>query len=113
MNKKEAIKAMLDGKKVRRRYWPEDKYLVMNERGVIVDEDNSNEDINLAAFYVWEIYEEPKKKVTMYKFAYDSCGPLVESRNFYRTEEDLLKVLGSSNYIKRLDYTATEFEIKE
>lgn len=62
MNKREAIQAILDGKKVRRKDWSNKNYFCL----LIVDGFN---DSNRNNFYInsekndnWELYEEPKPK---------------------------------------------------
>lgn len=65
MNKREAIRAMCDGKKVRREFWHDAGFLKMDEDGGIVDEDGFADDINEHNDDDdWQIYEEPKPKVT-------------------------------------------------
>lgn len=65
MNKREAIRAMCDGKKVRRELWKDGEFLQMDENGQIFDEDGFADDINEHDDdNDWQIYEEPKPKVT-------------------------------------------------
>lgn len=65
MNKREAIRAMCDGKKVRRESWKDGEFLQMDENGQIFDEDGFADDINEHDDdNDWQIYEEPKPKVT-------------------------------------------------
>lgn len=65
MNKREAIRAMCDGKKVCREVWDDGGFLQMDENGQVIHEDGFADDIN--DYYDaddWQIYEEPKPKVT-------------------------------------------------
>lgn len=65
MNKREAIRAMCDGKKVCRNAWGVGEFLSMAENGQIFDENNAEQAFN--DYYDsddWQIYEEPKPKVT-------------------------------------------------
>ena len=60
MTTKEAIQAMLDGKKVRAENWEEGYYVHFSDHAGFLDE-------SLALTYItpeydWEIYEEPKPK---------------------------------------------------
>lgn len=65
MNKKEAIRAMCDGKKVYRETWGRKQFLEMGENGRIFDEDGRKQDINdFEVVNDWEIYEEPKPSAT-------------------------------------------------
>lgn len=62
----------------------------------------------------WEVESEPKKTVVMYKFAYKHKDDDVwnECTSFYKNERDFLNTLVAGAYdCKRLDYTATEFEV--
>ena len=63
MNTKEAIQAMLDGKKVSRPSWRESDYFMFD--GSCFRDEESN--LVMADFngYDWEIYEEPKPKQTV------------------------------------------------
>ena len=63
MTTKEAIQAMLDGKKVRAENWEEGYYVHFSDLAGFLDE-------SLALTYItpeydWEIYEEPKPKQTV------------------------------------------------
>ena len=71
MNTKEAIQAMLDGKKVRRPSWKESDYFMFDgERFIAEDATVVMADFN---GYDWEIYEEPKKQtVTIEKWLCNS-----------------------------------------
>lgn len=61
MTTKEAIQAMLDGKKVRKIDWNKECYVLFNGE-MFVDEEG--EHFSEFTFYetTWEIYEEPKPK---------------------------------------------------
>ena len=63
MTTKEAIQAMLDGKKVSRPSWRESDYFMFD--GSCFRDEESN--LVMADFngYDWEIYEEPKPKQTV------------------------------------------------
>jgi len=59
MNKREAIKAMCDGKKVfNPSTMEETKFLRMNANGMIVDDENAFADLNEYKYEGWEIYNE-------------------------------------------------------
>ena len=64
MTTKEAIQAMLDGKKVRKIDWNKECYVLFNGE-MFVDEEG--EHFSEFTFYetTWEIYEEPKPKQTV------------------------------------------------
>ncbi len=63
----EAMKALVEGKKVRRVYWDEDVYIMVDEYGNIVDNDDVLESFNIKIDDKWEIYKE-KKEVMDEKF---------------------------------------------
>lgn len=71
----------------------------------------NNWDMRNYCYCDWEVEPEKKKTVTMYKFAftYDnihwSCN-----ESFFKDELDFRKNWNPKK-VKRLDYTATEFEV--
>lgn len=67
MNKREAIQAMLDGKKVRRIFWPRGQFICFDEFYHTLNSKNIKVSINSWEFDDWEIYQEPKKKVKYYR----------------------------------------------
>lgn len=64
---KEAMQALLDGKKLKRPSWGPDRFLNLVD-DKIVDQDNSGWGCNLNVGY--QLYEEPKKKVKFYRVGY-------------------------------------------
>ena len=64
MTTKEAIQAMLDGKKVRAIGWLKTEYIELSPRGNYTDEDHEYYQIGIND-KEWEIYEEPKSKKTV------------------------------------------------
>ena len=90
MNTREAIQAMLDGKKVRRKIWYKGAYTYITQFGVIRDDVHAN--VRVEAAEDWEIYEEPKPKqtVTIEKWLCEYCGGYVvvdgNDLNFMRNE---------------------------
>ncbi len=68
MTLKEMLEALVQGKKIRRKKWDKGEYIYMK---------NNRFHDELHLFYIpdfseydaFEIYEEPKKKVKLYKFA--------------------------------------------
>jgi hypothetical protein len=63
MNKIEAMKAVLDGKKVRHKTWGmKDYHVALNIDNLIYDSDCSQFNFNYYEFNDWELCEEPKKK---------------------------------------------------
>lgn len=53
MDAKEAMQALLDGKTIKHKDWTENRYLWMDHRGMIVDEDNFESPLRLKDG--WEI----------------------------------------------------------
>ena len=64
MTTKEAIQAMLDGKKVRVVNWLKMEYIELSPCGNYTDEDNEYYQISIKD-KEWELYEEPKPKQTV------------------------------------------------
>lgn len=68
------------------------------------------------AYNSWNLqpYQEPKKMVKIYKYAlYDKdLGEWIESRSFYKDDENTSKCLYSDKFI-RLDHTMIEVEYYE
>lgn len=63
MTTKEAIQAMLDGKKVRATNWEDGYYVQFSENAGFIDESLAIIDVTIEE--KWEIYEEPKQKQTV------------------------------------------------
>lgn len=64
MNTKEAIQAMLDGKKVRAIDWNKECYILFNG-DMFVDEEGEHFSEFTSYSSIWEIYEEPKPVQTV------------------------------------------------
>ena len=67
MNKREAIQAMLEGKKIRQNHWSKDYYISMNDCGTIYNSASTMKDLNGMWRDGWEVYEEPKPKTKYYR----------------------------------------------
>ena len=63
MNTKEAIQAMLDGKKARGKNWLSNLYICFNGTGFVNEQ--GAEYFEFSEADDWEIYEEPKPKQTV------------------------------------------------
>jgi len=89
MNKLEAIKAMLEGKKVRRKVWFEGEYIYLDKYGNIVNNEGNIEEISGYDFDGWEIYKPKKEKVDLYLYAVkDKYGTWKITKNFYKSEKE-------------------------
>ena len=64
MTTKEAIQAMLDGKKVRDVKWVPEEYIYISEGDIVCEKGTKLYSFNVANTG-WEIYEEPKPKQTV------------------------------------------------
>lgn len=115
MNKREAIRLIMDGKKIRKNAWDKGQYIYISDFDIIKDENDERYNINNSTGVNWEIYEEPKKKVTMYKWAYFNRIDKIwiEVAPFFETEKEFMSYIEENLVVKRLDYTATEFEAIE
>ena len=88
MDKKDAIKAMLDGKKARHNEWKNEQYILFDsstfrtERNIIYTFSLATSDFD------WEIYAEPKKKIkkTYWRAWYEDSG-ILHHTDFYDTKE--------------------------
>lgn len=68
MNKKEALKACLEGKKIRRTHWDLSYYIYWDEEDFeFKDKNGCLVDITNLSSVVWEIVEEPKPEKTVPK----------------------------------------------
>ena len=68
MNTKEAIQALIDGNKVRNRMWSSYIYMYFDEDTLFDSNGNKFNTISMSFSDDWEIYEEPKKTVTIEKW---------------------------------------------
>ena len=96
MNTKQAIQAMLDGKKVKKSSWGEQEYILLSSDGYVIDNYGSTYSIQNAND--WEIYEEPKpvQTVTIEKWL---C---IEDGENYCIYE------GDANYFNAIEIFATK-----
>lgn len=92
MNFWEAIKALEEGKKVRRSYWEEDNYIYIDSDNVLRDNYDDPQDL----YYIpdddddWIIYEE-KKEITDDKFKQLYNLVVNEQAYLNRQYEDFIK----------------------
>jgi len=90
MTTKEAIQAMLDGKKVVPSGWSDGLYIMFN--GTHFIREDGNQFLFGSLEYDWEIYEEPKPKqvLVIEKWLCEYCGGYVvvegNDLNFMRNE---------------------------
>lgn len=90
----EVLQALLDGKKVRKRYWPKDVFIFLDkEKNVIIDNLSWRKRIDLDSddLYYFEIYEEPKPEKNKL------CGLLhiseIEGLIFYYYKDNTVSVV--------------------
>ncbi len=88
MTKKEAIKAMLEGKKARKKDWETGKYIYYDDKSYcFLNEEEMRVDLNAWIGDDWEIYEN---KVDKWLWAYrDIFGQWVVIGTFYSSVEEL------------------------
>lgn len=119
MNKKEAIQAMLDGKKVQHEAQSPDAYRHIDGEGKFVGTTGGIEpfermDLNEMAIGSWQIYEDPKLKVKMWQWVYRPTGGRYTrtTDRFFKNESGFHKgVIGK--IIQRADWTEIEVEDSE
>jgi len=119
INKLDAIVAMTQGKKVRRNEWLYSCYLYLSdETNCVMDEKNHPRNINTFYDGDWEIYEEPKKKITVYRpnaywIQQDSSGIELycDSDPWFKSKDDFFSFWESDATIHNKD--AIDWEEKE
>ena len=101
MNTKEAIQAMLEGKKVRAIDWNKECYILFNG-DMFVDEEGEHFSEFTSYSSIWEIYEEPKpvQTVTIEKWLLTD-GTLIDAVE----TSDIVQYLRNSKWkkVKLLD----------
>lgn len=108
MKLSEAIKALEDGKKVRKNYWYKGDHLWMKDSDSLEWEDGQKYELSNYDFIEeWEIYNEPKRKIKRWLWAWknrdlwDLCAQ-------FRSEEE---VRGYFNCpVIKLPWSETEFD---
>jgi hypothetical protein len=67
---KELLEVLLAGKKVRKNIWKIGDYIYLREDGLLFDEDGEYFHADFSNISTYEIYEEPKKKIKLYLYAF-------------------------------------------
>lgn len=111
-NIKEIMQALLDGKIINHGSQSSSEFYFLSECGNIK---NNNGDVCNPSFAYpesWQIHEEPKKKVKLYKFAskIGKTDHWTESDFFLKDEIDFIKFYGTKPFIMRLENTMIEVE---
>jgi len=102
MTNKEAIQAMLDGKKVRESHWAKDSFIYFDEEKLIDNNGYGFTNLNMRFSNDWEIYGEPIKRpvtVTIEKWltVYEGTYKVIEGQ-----KENIRNTYGNS-LVKLLD----------
>ena len=99
MTTKEAIQAMLDGKKVRDVKWVPEEYIYISEGDIVCEKGTKLHSFNVANTD-WEIYEEPKPKqiVVIEKWL---CSVVEDSYYVIECTKEFMS--GCSEKVKLLD----------
>ena len=100
MTTKEAIQAMLDGKKVRVKTHDAQEYIYISDDGYIVDE--NNELIGFTNSSDREIYEEPKPKQTVVIEKW-LCKGEDGYVTFEATNKEIHRIYNANDLVKLLD----------
>lgn len=73
LTNREAMQALLDGKKIRRGHWDKGEYFIFEE-DCLYNHRNNKIVLDFTFIYnskeLWELYEEPKKKKTIKFYEY-------------------------------------------
>ena len=111
MTLKEVLIALVEGKKVRKKHWNPNEFIFLKDN-CLYDEDNMG--MYTLSNYptdVWEIYQEPKKKVTKYLWASEDgkIGAYFNEKEYTKYGQEKGQ---NVPYNIRLDWSATEFEVE-
>ncbi len=121
MTRTEAIRAALDGEKMRAvdfapgLYFIYDKTITDETPFRLKDSDDESKDEEFSGCFgtedtEFEIYHHPKKKVDMWLWAYQVVGRPSPTNNFYATKEEAEDATGAT--VTRLDWSKTPFEVE-
>ena len=97
MTNVEAFEAMKQGKKVRATHWDTGNFIVLLKSGEIVDQRDNREISLFGAYHAdeYEIYEEPKKKITLYRavvWRHSTGAMYLTGTNFYESKKKALSI---------------------
>lgn len=90
----EMIQALLDGKKIKAEYFADTTYLFLNDKGIHYHYclEDTMYHLSFEDPEKWLIYEELKKKVKLYKYAYKyHGGSWTDSQYYFKNDEDFKK----------------------
>jgi len=112
MNNREAIQAMLDGKKVRDYRWEPCRFVSYYNDALRTEDDIH---FNINSYGIgddWEIYKEPKKKVKMWQWVikHSASGRICITDGFYTGKDSLPSPLEP---VQKAEWTEIEMEIEE
>lgn len=119
MNREEAIKAMLEGKKVRINTWFSNVYCYfdiqctqMPFRHVSNSGDDIMSNFLLHKENIWELYVEPKQKIKKWQWIIKLSNNITEQLTvgFYKNAKKVLEDYHSSTIIQQADWTMIEVE---
>lgn len=111
---KEAMQALLDGKKVRAKHWDSGLYMYINSKEKLVDQCGELEVFTCECYY--ELYEEPKpkKKVWQWRAQRKSMSGTVENNflvlDYLMTEEEAKTCTANFENVQK---HAGPFEVEE
>ena len=112
MKFEQALNLMREGKRVRVAYWDTLSYLYLYDNQIL-DESDERYSISISELLGngWELYEEPKKKVTKWLWMHKPTGKICISDHcpvLYSEEEFLFN---PKNNYQKLEWSATEVEV--
>ena len=116
MNNRDALQALLDGKKMRRSILARDNYMRLDSSGTLVDECGVHLTNYFEPHALWEIYDEPKKTEKMAPALFTLNGIPHISERLFQSEQDARYAFncGEFGFLRWLiDTHAVEVEVDE
>lgn len=108
---KEAMRALADGKKIRNIEWAPNMHLSLISGHICTE---GGHGYAITNFNNFELYQEPKQKVRMWKWAfqYKSSGKVSDTSNYFRNQEEVEEMFKKSNIriLQKIETSMIEVE---
>ena len=107
----ELLELAASGKKFRLKTWDNGAYVYYDKRmDLCIDENGVTFLLTLKYPENWEIYEEQKPRVKLYKFALKNADSWTDTANFYRDEAHALSILGAGRKYHKIESSMIEVD---